>query len=280
MLLIWIGAIALLVGGLLLALYLGQGKLVYHPRREHEATPEEFGLSVEDAWLTTDDGVKVHGWFAATENARGAVLMCHGNGGNISHRLDMIDLWQRQGLSVLVFDYRGYGRSGGSPTEEGTYADARAAWAYLTEQKQIPPQRIILHGRSLGGAIAAYLASRYDAGGLIVDSAFTSLPDVGADIYPYLPVRMLVKYRYATREYLAEANCPVLIIHSRDDDIVPFEHGEALFKAAGEPKTFVEVNGSHNDQYLMDAGKYNRALREMVDRVFGDQPQTAQPLSP
>jgi fermentation-respiration switch protein FrsA (DUF1100 family) len=255
-----------------LVLYFYQPGMLYFPGipgRELVTSPASIGLEYESLTLVTGDDEHLDAWFIPAEPARGTLLFCHGNAGNISHRLDSIRIFHELGLSVLIFDYRGYGQSSGRPGEQGTYRDAEAAWRYLVDRRGIAPQRVILFGRSLGASIAAWLAARVPAAGLILESGFTSVPDVAAQLYPWLPVRWLSRYRYNTREYLADVRSPVLIIHSREDEIIPYSNGEALFDAAREPKQFLELRGGHNDGFLASARKYLRGLREFLDKVLG-----------
>ncbi len=187
------------------------------------------------------------------------VLFCHGNGGNIMHRLDSINIFYNLGLSCFIFDYRGYGSSEGKPNEEGTYLDVMAAYQWLTEEKKISPEDIIIFGRSLGGSIAAQLARKVEARSLIIESGFTSYVDIGRKFYPYMPVRWFARFSYKTIDYLSDVRCPVMIIHSRNDDVVPFEFGLELYEAANEPKEFVEIFGSHNDGFLVSGEIYKKA---------------------
>jgi hypothetical protein len=240
--------------GLLLLLALFQSKLVYYPTREFEGSPADAGLEFEDVTLTTADGVTIHGWWVPATDGRATVLFCHGNGGNISHRIDTLKILNRLGLNVFIFDYHGYGKSGGSPSEDGTAMDAEAAWQYVTVTRGIPAERVILHGRSLGGAVAARLAVAHTPRALVLESTFTSIPDIGAEIYPYLPVRAISRIHYDTKAIIADVGCPLLVIHSPDDDLVPYHHGRALFDAAREPKVFLEIHGDHNWGFL-DAGE-------------------------
>ena len=214
-------------------------------------SPADVKLDYEDVAFTASDGIALTGWFVPAPDARFTVLFCHGNGGNIMYRLDTLTLFGGLGLSCFVFDYRGYGNSAGKPTEQGTYRDARAAYDWLTQTKQVPAEQVVVLGRSLGGSIAAHLAAQVPVAGLVIESAFTSYPDIGAKFYPFMPVRPLARYKYNTRAYLAEVRCPVLIMHSRSDELVPFEFGERLFAAAHEPKRFVELAGGHNDGFLV-----------------------------
>ena len=245
-------------------LFLFQGSLVYHPRRHLAATPADASMDYEDVSLTTSDGVKLHGWFVPAASAGGTVLMFHGNGGNISHRLDTIAIFHRLGYNAMIIDYRGYGLSEGSPGEEGTYRDAEAAWGYLTRTRKIDPDRIVLFGRSLGGAVAAWLAVEKHSAGLIIESTFTSVPDFGAEMYKFLPVRLLARIQYDTLARIDRLRCGVLVIHSPDDEVIPYHHGQKLFEAAKEPKRFQEISGRHNDGFMTSGSVYTDALAEFL----------------
>lgn len=255
------------------ALFLYQPRLLYFPdipTREIEASPADIGLDFEPLTLTTRDDEQLDAWFIPAAQARGVLLFCHGNAGNISHRLDSIRLFHELGLSVLIFDYRGYGRSSGRPAEKGTYRDADAAWDYLVEQRGIAPGQIILFGRSLGAAIAADLATRQGAAAVILESAFTSVPDIAARFYPWLPVRWLSRYQYDTGKKLANIHVPVLIVHSRDDEIIRYANGERLFEAANEPKQFLQLRGGHNDAFMVSGKDYIQGLDSFLDTVLTD----------
>ncbi|MCU7905266.1 MAG: alpha/beta hydrolase [Candidatus Thiodiazotropha sp. (ex Epidulcina cf. delphinae)] len=252
---------------LLFYLYFNQTNLIHLPdlpTRRLVATPDRLGLEFEPVTLVTEDRVKLTGWFLPHKEPRAALLFFHGNAGNISHRLESLELFHRLGLAVLVIDYRGYGGSEGTPSEAGIYRDAEAAWRYLTVTQGIPGEEILLFGRSLGGAVAAYLASRYPSMGLVLESTFTSVPDIAAEHYPWLPARWLAKYRYNTRERLADVHTPVMVVHSRKDEIIPYSHGRELFSLANEPKRFLELNGDHNYGFLADAGVYRRGWDEFI----------------
>ncbi|MBI3570399.1 MAG: alpha/beta hydrolase [Gammaproteobacteria bacterium] len=248
-------------------LYLYQDRLVYFPERVLAATPAQTGLAYETVRFTSTDGVGLSGWFIPAPKARATLLFCHGNAGNISHRLESIRQFHQLGLNVFIFDYRGYGASEGAPTEAGTYRDAEAARRYLVETRGLASERIIYFGRSLGAAIAAWLATQHPPRALIVESAFTSVPDFGAEIYPWLPVRWLARLHYPTREYLQSVKSPVLVIHSRDDEIVPFRHGESLYATAKAPKEFLEIHGGHNDGFLISGTQYTRHLNDFLRRI-------------
>ncbi len=251
--------------------FLFQEHLVYFPQRNLEATPRERGLLYEDVMLEADDGVQLHGWFVPRTGARGVVLYFHGNAGNISHRLARVALFHQMGLGVFILDYRGYGRSGGRPSEAGMYRDAAAAWRYLTEARGIAAARIVLFGRSLGAAVAAELAARMRPGALVLDSAFTSLPELGQERYPWLPVKWLARQRYPTREHLRRVDCPVFVVHSRDDEIIPFHHGEQLYAAARASKHFLAISGGHNSAYFLTERVYADELGMFLEQhLSGD----------
>lgn len=262
-----LGVLAAVYGGLALVLYFFQARLVFYPEigREMIATPGQAGLPYQDIRLTTGDGLNLHGWYIPAAQPRGTVLFLHGNAGNISHRLDSLQMFHRLGYSTLIFDYRGYGNNSGTPSEQGTYRDAEAAWRYLTEQRHIPSCRIVLFGESLGGAVASWLAVRQKPAALVIASGFTSVPDLARHFYPFLPVRWLARIRYDTRENLRAVAVPVLIAHSPEDEIVPFEHGRALFAAANPPKRFLELAGGHNDGFIFMRESWVKALGDFLD---------------
>lgn len=245
---------------IVMLVWIFQSRLIYFPTRTLDATPTEVNLSYEDVRFTSDDGLALSGWLIPSERNRGTILFCHGNAGNISHRLDSIAIFHRLGMNTFIFDYRGYGKSDGRPGEKGTYRDASAAWRYLTEKRRTAPGEIVIFGRSLGGAVAAWLAGRQTPRALILESAFTSIEDIASDLYPYLPVRHITRFGYHTARNVETVRCPVMIAHSRDDDIIPFAHGERIFKAARAPKQFLEMRGSHNDGFIVTGAAYMDGL--------------------
>ncbi|WP_435106201.1 alpha/beta hydrolase [Arhodomonas sp. AD133] len=265
-------AVALLVYGVVLGvLWAMQGRLIHLPHvpgRELVATPAERGLSYQAVTIATDDGERLHGWFVPADNARGVLLFFHGNAGNISHRLESIELFNRLGLAVMIVDYRGYGRSTGRPGEAGLYRDARAAWRYLTGSLGIEPRRIVIFGRSLGAAVAARLAAEVSPAALIIESAFTSVADIAARQYPVFPVRMLLQHRYDTEAALAGVESPVMAIHSRDDEIVPLDHGRRLYRNAPRPRQWLELRGGHDGAFYTSRERYLQALDEFVTRYL------------
>ena len=261
-------AIALGYAALLAVVFWFQSHLVYFPSmgRELAATPRAAALAYEEVWLDTSDRERLHAWFVPAPAARGTVLLFHGNAGNISHRIDYLAMLHRLGYSSFLFDYRGYGRSSGRPSEQGTYRDAEAAWQHLTAARGIPPRQIALLGESLGAAVAAWLATEREVAALVIASAFTSVPDLGAEVYPFLPVRLLSRFRYDTLGALARVRAPVLVAHSPQDEIVPYRHGRVLFEAAREPKRFLEMRGGHNYGFLFVDEAWVQALGAFLDQ--------------
>ena len=266
MLLIFTTMAAIAYGALALVIFFSQASLIYYPEtgRNIIAAPDYVGLAYESVEISTADGETLHGWFVPAPAANGTVLFFHGNAGNISHRMEYLLMFHRLGYNTFIFDYRGYGQSSGSPSEAGTYLDAQSAWRYLTEAKDIPPARIVLFGESLGGAVAAWLAMNEKPGMLALASVFTSVPDMAAKIYPFLPVRLLSRFDYNTIEYLQSVTCPVFIAHSPQDEIVPFAHGRALYQAAPEPKQFLELQGGHNTGFIFMQEDWVKALGEFI----------------
>jgi fermentation-respiration switch protein FrsA (DUF1100 family) len=177
------------------------------------------------------------------------VLFFHGNAGNISHCLGSLRVFNELNLSTLIFDYRGYGRSEGTVSDQGIYRDAEAIWRHLTEERGIPAAEVILIGCSLGTAVAAFVASRHKPGALIIESDFISVLNLAAEIYPWFPARRLARIEFPTGDYLRTVTCPVLVAHSRDDEILPFNQRTRLFDVAREPKEFLELRGGHNDGF-------------------------------
>ena len=251
---------ALIVG----LVFLVQDRLIYLPTERHMTTPERIGLAYEDVHLQVEPGVRVHGWFlpGPAEDAP-VLLFLHGNAGNVSHRLESLRIFHQLGLAVLIIDYRGYGKSTGRPDEQGLYADARAAWEYLLEQRGYAPEQVVLFGRSLGAAVAAHQAAEAAPGAVILESAFTSGVDLGRDVYPWLPVRLLLRHEYDIRGRIGRIDAPLLLAHSREDEIVPFAHAERLHAAAGDAR-LLEMQGGHNDAFLATGEAYSDGLRAFL----------------
>jgi uncharacterized protein len=273
----------ILIGGFILWLRWYVPHMIYRPNRRMEQTPELVRLNYEDVTLTTSDGLRINGWYLpAVASAKAGVpshadaaltiLFFHGNAGNISHRLEKLVIFKNLGVNTFIIDYRGFGRSEGKPTEEGTYLDARAAYDYLVQQRKLAPRSIIVYGESLGSAIAADLAGKVEVGGLILEEAFTSITDVGQKMFPFFPVRWLVRNKYDTLSKLPRIKVPLLILHSREDEIFDMRHPQRLLAAANAPKQLVELHGHHNDAFLVSEPVYREALQKFFSTLSQPQP--------
>ncbi|MBF0158470.1 MAG: alpha/beta fold hydrolase [Magnetococcales bacterium] len=248
-----------------LYLFLTQEQKVFHPSSVLQQTPQQWGLEFESILLSSD-GVPIHGWWIAGASHRPVVLFCHGNSGNMSDPAvaDRTKLLHELGLGVLLFDYRGYGTSQGSPSETGSYRDGEAALHFLVHEKKIPVQNILVYGHSLGGGIASWLAVQQPTRGLILEGSFTSIEDMAEERYPYLPVRWLARIHYNNLERMPWLRAPLLLIHSREDEVVAWTHGQRLFAAAREPKTWLEMRGSHNHGLIDSAVAVKQAIASMA----------------
>ena len=251
-----------------LLLYIYQPKFIYYPYANIEATPQAIGLEYEDVTLASSDDIKINGWWIPHPDARATLLFLHGNAGNISHRLNSIKIFHDLGLSVFIIDYRGYGKSEGTPSEQGTYLDAETAWYYLTTDKKVNGEEIIVFGRSLRGAVATWLAQKYSPAALIIESTFTSIADMGKHYYPYLLTSYLTRIKYPSIDRIATIKSPKLIIHSINDDIVPYKFGRQLFEAANEPKVFLEIHGDHNEGFLLSGKTYTQEIDKFMTDVL------------
>ncbi len=248
-----------------LLVFLSQARLVYFPDRSTRVDPRSLGMEAEELALTTSDGVRLHGWYLPAEEARGALLFCHGNAGNVSHRLSAARAFLEMDVSVLLFDYRGYGASEGSPSEEGTYRDAEAAYDSL-RARGFAPRQIALYGESLGGAVAIELARRREVACVVSESAFSSVPELGAEIYPWLPVRLLASIRYDNRSKIGDLRASILIVHSPADDIVPYRHAERLLERARDPKELLVTAGGHNSGGFLGSEEWRARVRDFLWR--------------
>ncbi|MEX0679315.1 MAG: alpha/beta hydrolase [Pirellulales bacterium] len=225
-----------------------ENSLIYFPSIYPDGYWNPPGLKFEDAWFDAPDGTKLHGWYVPHENPRAVVLFAHGNAGNLSHRADLLKSLHKLGVVVMIFDYRGYGRSGGSPTEAGILADARAARRWLAERAGVKESDIVLMGESLGGGVMVDLAAKDGARALVLENTFTSLADVASYHYPWLPVKLLMRTRLDSAAKIADYHGPLLKAHGEADTIIPFEIGQRLYRAANEPKQLVVIaDGDHND---------------------------------
>lgn len=264
--------VGLVIAGALLLVF--EKKLIYFPTRAHDATPAGLGLAHEEVELVAGDGVKLHGWFLPAKGSRLTVLLFHGNAGNISHRLDRALLMQlRLKVDTFLLDYRGYGRSEGSPDEAGTYEDARAAYRWLVA-RGTSPERLVLFGESLGSAVATQLATEVASRALVLESPFTSVPDMARAVYPFLPLWPFVRTRYDTLSKVPALRVPLLILHGERDEVVPFAQGRRVFEAAPEPKRFYAIRGAgHNDTYVVGGDAYWQALADFMGGLVSDNPE-------
>jgi pimeloyl-ACP methyl ester carboxylesterase len=254
----------------LIFIYLTQSRMVYMPSKQIVFTPDQMGLQYEPITLTTTDQIKLSAWYIPHSPNSKTILFSHGNGGNISYRQSYIAVLHQLGFNLLMYDYRGYGESAGSPDEEGTYRDSEAAWQYLIETKQTAPQNIILYGESLGGGVASYLAEKLSQqqikiGGLILGSSFTSVTDRAKELFPFLPIDLLAKYRYPTYDRLPQITAPLLVIHSPQDEIIPFHHGQKNYERANQPKKFLQISGDHNTGFLDSLTTYTEGIKEFAN---------------
>jgi fermentation-respiration switch protein FrsA (DUF1100 family) len=259
---------------LLLLLRLSESRLLYFPgpRGALLRPPPELDLPVERVELRTEDGLRLVGWVIRAEHpAAHWLLICHGNGGNISDagRPHHYAGLRAAGLHLFAFDYRGYGESEGTPSEAGLYSDAESAYRFLRDSVGVPSERIVIFGHSLGSAVAVELAGRVPAAGLILDGALTSVPDRAQEIYPYFPVRWLGTSRYASRDKIGRLRLPKLFLHAERDEVIPIAHGRRLFAAAPEPKRFVALAGGHGDAFEADSAAYFGEIRRFVTELGG-----------
>ena len=265
----WVlGRLVLVLLGTGAVILLFEKRLIYFPYRALDVTPAALGLAHEELALRTEDGLTLHGWFLPAPDSRWTFLVCHGNAGNVSHRLDRALLLQsRLRADVLLFDYRGYGRSEGSADEAGTYRDARAAHRWLLA-RETPPARIVVFGESLGAAVALDLALEAEARALVLESPFTSVPDMARAVYPFLPLWPFVRTRYDNLSKIERLRRPLLVLHGERDEIVPFAQGRRLFEAAPEPKRFYAIpRAGHNDTYAVGGEAYWTAIRGFLDEL-------------
>ncbi len=268
-----LAAVTLVAGYALVCflVWLLQDRLLYFPQAGNQHTPAEIGIASEDVFLVPDPALpaqRIHGWFVPAPDAAGCVLFCHGNARNIGAHLDVVDSVHRLGLDLFLFDYRGYGQSDGQPSEQNMYADALAAWDYLTLRRGIPPGNIILQGRSLGGGVASWLAARVHPAGLVLESTFTSVPAAAARQFPFLPTALICRYQYSNVEHLRTVSAPALFVGSRDDELIFPAHIRSLYDAYPHEKAFVELRGTHNDCYTSSRPLYEEALGRFVRTIL------------
>lgn len=235
---------------------------VFFPDKEVDRTPNDYYLQYEDVYMDSD-GHRIHGWWIPKENAQKTILYLHGNAGNIANRLEKVSIFHSIDANTFIIDYRGYGFSEGIPSERGIYQDAYVAYRYLTEDKKIAPDDIIVYGASLGGSVAVNLASRVPLGGVILDSTFTSAADMGRILYPFVP-SFLINMKLDSTEKIKKVTAPKLFIHSKDDTIVPLDLGQKLFDMAPEPKVFEEMVGDHVNAHFFEYDRYRYVVESFV----------------
>ena len=245
-------------------------RFIFFPESVVTGTPKDWGLDFDDVHFTTTDGINLHGWFVpGTRDI--TWIWFHGNAGNISHRLENLTLLRDcLGIGLFLFDYRGYGHSEGEVSEEGTYKDALAALDDVLSRQDVDPSKIVYFGRSLGAAVAVDLATKRRPYGLILESAFSSIRDMARKSYPYLPLQVLVHNKYDSVSKIGNCDCPILVIHGDQDDLIPIKQGEKLYDAAKEPKYFHTISGAaHNDTYHVGGEEYFRVLNEFMASLDG-----------
>lgn len=251
----------LMLNGLM---YFQQKHMIFYPTSDVYQTPAQWGMEYQDVELQTTDNVQLHGWFIPNPDADHVLLFFHGNAGNISHRGQSIEIFHRLGLNVFIIDYRGYGKSEGSPDEKGLYRDAAAAWRYLTGQRGYKPEQILIFGRSLGGVVAAKLASEVQARGLILESTLSSAHDFARAVFTVLSRLVVLRYDFNTTNYVQQVHYPVLVLHSPDDEIMPFHLGEKVYQAANQPKEFIRLRGDHNNGFVQSQPEYQQQLADWL----------------
>lgn len=250
-----------------------EDRFIFHPGHFSGRDPNHIGLAFEDVFFTTQDGIRLHGWFIPHPEARATFVWFHGNAGSISDRLLNIKLLHDSiKTDIFIFDYRGYGRSEGSVSELGTYLDGEAAIKYLLARDSAVARRLVLFGRSLGAAVAAEMASRFSSLGLILESPFVSIREMARAIFPSLPIGWLLQTRYDTMEKVRRVKTPLLVLHGDQDNTVPFAQGKRVFEVASQPKKFHRIVGaSHNDTFIVGGEKYFAVLREFIKSTLAEE---------
>src|SRR5271157_74095 len=264
----WVGAVLELFGiGFAvygLTIFVRQHWIVFKPSRELVGVPSDFRLPYEDIRLTTSRGVPIRGWWLQSSDSSKVILFFSGSIGNVSHELSTIAFLRSLGATVAIVDYPGFGHSGGRPSERGCYEAAEAAWNYAVNVRGRKPEDIVLFGRSVGAAVTAWLAARHACGSLILHGGLTSVPDVAASIYPLLPARYFCYIRFNTRKHLRQCSCPVLVLHSETDTVIPFGHALQLFETASEPKQLLRLLGDHYGNEWQATPSLRQALPEFI----------------
>jgi len=244
-----------------------ENRLIYYPPRYPDgfADPASYGLRVEEVWISTNDGLRLNAWFLPAPASPKVLLVFHGNAENIGYGLARLKSFAQLGTNVLALDYRGYGKSEGSPNERGVYRDAEAAYRYLADLRRFAPGNIVVYGQSLGGAVAIDLASGHECGGLIVESSFSSGREMARRAFRIPLFEYIPQSRFDSLAKIKNVRCPILIVHGTRDEVIPFAMGQRLYEAAPEPKTFLPVEGAgHNDVFSVGGEKYLESLKALV----------------
>jgi len=256
-----------MIGVLNLGMFLLQPALIFYPDKTLVTTPADWGMAYEEVTMMTADKLQLHGWYLPHPTSRRVLLFLHGNAGNISQRRQSLQIFHNLGLSVLIIDYRGYGNSAGTPSEAGLYQDAQTAWDYLTQQRGFTPAQVVVFGRSLGAAVAAQLATRVQPAGLILESTFSNARAMASRLFPGIVRIIWLRYEFDTLARMQHIHCPLLVLHSPADDIIPYRFGQQIFAAANEPKMFYAMQGDHNSGFLESQPAYSQALREFLAKL-------------
>ncbi len=242
-----------------------ESKSIFFPTKNIDLTPQDLQIPFEDIYIKAGGSNQINGWFIPFENAKYTILFCHGNGGNISHRMEKITILRRSKANIFIFDYEGYGKSQGKPSEKGIYQDAQASFDYLVEMRKIDPKGIIVYGESLGCAVAIDLAWKNTIGGLILEGSFSSGKDMARIIYPFLPTALFFN-KFNSIEKIKDIDAPKLFIHSKSDEIVPYSLAQKLFDAAREPKNFVSIRGGHNTAFIDSQQEYAETISVFIEK--------------
>lgn len=241
-------------------------KSLYHPDKEIPETPTNLGIAYEDINFKTEDDKLLNGWFVPAKKAKVTVLYCHGNAGNIYHRLHKVKFFHEMGVNFFIFDYRGYGKSTGKPSEKGFYKDVQAAYDYIISRSDVDRNKIVVYGKSLGGPVAADLCLHRKTSALILEGSFASVALRAQQLYPFLPMKLLITQKYDAMSRVKDIHIPKLIVHGRQDEVISFRHGEILFGAAAEPKQFLPFEGGHNDDVFVTSSAYKDELRVFFNK--------------
>jgi len=241
--------------------------LLYQRTSSIYRTPDYYQWKYEDVMVQVDKE-QTHGWYIPYEESKGVILFSHGNAGNIADRLESVGIFRKLGLSVLVYDYGGYGKSTGKPSEERCCKDALSMWTYLTGTKGYSPKNIVLFGRSLGGAVTADLATKVECAGVILESTFLSTIDVARDIFSWFPERFAKGNEFYTKKKLKKIKSPVLVIHSPQDTLIKYYHGQKIFELLECEKEFLEIIGDHNEGFIITGDKYINGLKNFIEGVL------------